>query len=889
MLRFCPKKIKQKFKIGKFEILDLVFIFLTAVIVLILLFAGGIPTNLAGWIPRGIISFVILIVGVILNIPLEADSPRLRSYVGGFIKFIFRRKKYEAVALEKDMGIEFQDYILYNPNKKLYSLAIEVKANLFLLKDVEEQDELINELSRTLKMVKKGTLLKLDIPINVADYYVQNKNKVDYFTNIIETSDNELAINNAQSEIAMLKEEEQTLKLYLTHEYQNQRYFVLLYNQTKDELINDSYNVLNLLKDAHFEGEIIGEETFRKVIKYYYDAAKNSEKDIVLNPWKENATSILINVGKDVNGKTIYKKYRNYAITSMPRQTINGWLSNLANMQGVKVSFKLNNNIQTIKSKNELSSGIMELKMQLNRPQKIYEREEIEWQIEACKNLISDLNSGREILRDVYVQFLVPDEINKDFLNQASMDGIKINKLFFRQAEAYLNCDLYKFCNTKPLKSATMTLPSSIVGANYMFSYPIFFDEQGELIGDSFGYPVFFDPFYNLNSKSNLRVNANISITGTSGVGKSYLSKILLLNNSTVADKIRILDPENEYASLCKNLYGKDINVSGGEEVINPLQIFPSLTEGEYSNDVSLHKQFLDEFFKTCIRKLHDDDLLSSYLNRCIDILYARYNYFDGCVISDNPDDYPIMQDLYDVIREQYNIELGKKNEYEARFYKELLTLLGSFVSNSDGNKEFIGAKAKLWNGKTTLKLDNRVIVFNFQNLLSSNNKDISAAQMLLVMKFLNQEIILNKNTNEKKHSKNKVVIMVDEAHNFISKDYPIALTFLYRMSKQIRKYDGSLIITTQQINDFLGGDENTAKLAKGIIANCQYSFIFGNPNSINEVKNLYGEIMRFTDDELSILRNNKRGTCLFQLSPNCRTILNVEAVGNTATFFDNR
>lgn len=230
-----------------------------------------------------------------------------------------------------------------------------------------------------------------------------------------------------------------------------------------------------------------------------------------------------------------------------------------------------------------------------------------------------------------------------------------------------------------------------------------------------------------------------------------------------------------------------------------------------------------------------------------------------------------------------------KNHDDEARYYKELLVLLSSFVKSEVNGKEFEGAKSRMWNGKTTLKLDNRVIVFNFQNLLSSNNKDISAAQMLLVMKFLNQEIILNKNNNFKNGTHNKVIIMVDEAHNFISKDYPVALTFLYRMSKQIRKYDGSLMITTQQINDFLGGDENTAKLAKGIIANCQYSFIFGNPNAINEVKNLYGEIMRFTEDELAIIRNNKRGECLFQLSPSCRTILNVSAIGKTNEFFDNK
>ncbi len=991
MLRFCPKKVKEKFKIGKFEILDVVGLFIAGVIVLVVMLFNGIPTSIKTLIPKLIISIVVGLVGFVLNYPFDADSPRLRSYILSGFKFLFKNKRYQNITLEKDLNLVFEKreygsneiYSLYNKARNQHMIAVEVKANLFLLKNEEEQDAYIDDLSKCLKYVKRGTILKVQMPINVGDYYLKNQAKQKRFNAVFNSlkygeyhllpigklkdldfedekieniklndleniedfnynylkkyadvykclEDNKIYIvleegfflykgnyrklneeeklllkvdktleqNNANSENILLKEEECALKDYLSHEYYNPRYFVLLYsNKDDDELVEDAFRLLSQLKEAHFDAEICSYENLRKMIRYYYDAGVDENEDIVLNSWKENAGTIVFNVGRDENGKKIEKKYHSYAISTMPRQTKNGWLHQLANLDGVKMSLKLKDTDMALRSKNELSSSIMELKMQLNRPQKVFERDEIQWQIDACYELISDLNAGDEVLRDCYIQFLVPEKTNKNFLQVAAMNNLKIDKLYFRQAESYLNCDIYKFLNQKDLKNVALKLPSSIVGSSYVFTYPTFFDTCGQFIGNSLQYPVFFDQFYNLNNKgSNLRVNANISITGTSGVGKSYLSKILLTNMSTAVDKIRILDPENEYSILCKNLYGRDINVSGGDEIINPLQIFPSIDgdEGGVSNDVTLHKQFLEEFFKTCIQKVNQDSLIASYLTHCLDILYARWGYYDGAYITDDPNKYPIMQDLYDVIQSEYQKTLEKGDEYEAKYYKELLILFSSFVRSTLDGKEFEGSKSKMWNGKTTLKLDNRLIVFNFQNLLSSNNKDISAAQMLLVMRFLNQEVILNKNYNEKyKNEENfeekKIVLMVDEAHNFISKDNPVALSFLYKMSKQIRKYSGSLIVTTQQINDFLGGDEETSKKAKGVIANCQYSFIFGNPNAINEVKNLYGEIMKFTDDEMTVLKNNKRGECLFQLSPSCRTILNTCAVGSTNKFFDNK
>ncbi len=874
MLRYCPKRMKEKTKIfGQLTLIDIVLMFIGLIVAVIILAIGGFTEAFLIKLPFAII---VLIIAFFFNYPLTGEgSTRIRTHLKNFLKYAFRKKKYNSCCLSKDLGLEFNEKYVFHKGRGIYSVVLEIEPSLFILKNEEEQDDIINNLANAFLYPSKFTLIKTDMFMNVGTYYENNQEKINSLEPKINT---DIA---AFSEMKVLKEEEYYLKEYLTRQYTNPKYFIIVYDFKIENLESVVSDFMNQLKMAKFDSKIASDKVIKKLYKNYYDCIENEKGDLVTNDWYEKYNHVVAKVGKDEKGNEIFRKFKVFSIQNLPRRVRNGWLADLSNINGVKLSFKVGSPVQALKIKNVLSGSAVELRMQLSKPKKLYEQEEIEYQIDCINQLISDLNNGNIQVRNCYVNFLVPLEAEKEFLQQANLMQIGIDRLLFRQAEAYLNCDLFKFLNLKEMKGVSNEFTSDIIASAYPFIYPTFFDKKGQYIGDSMGLPVFFDPFYNLNGDSNYRVNANISITGTSGVGKSYLSKVILLNSATTVQKIRILDPENEYSILANNLFGKVINVAGGIETVNPLQIFTSINEdkNDEKNVVTLHKQFLEEFFKTAIKRLQDDDLLSSYLFKAVDVLYSRWNYYDGCELSSNPKDYPLIKDLYSLLEELYSNEIQKKNEYEAHYYKELLILLSSFIGE--------GNKAKLWNNYTTLSLDNKIIVFNFQSLLNSANKNISAAQMLLIMKFLNQEIAMNRNNNHLLNKEDKVMIMVDEAHNFISKDYPIALNFLYKMSKQIRKYFGSLIITTQQINDFLGGDENTAKLARGIIANCQYSFIFGNPNAVNEVKNLYGEIMNFTEEELKILRDNQQGTCLMQLSPMVRSILKVACIGDSSIYFN--
>lgn len=111
---------------------------------------------------------------------------------------------------------------------------------------------------------------------------------------------------------------------------------------------------------------------------------------------------------------------------------------------------------------------------------------------------------------------------------------------------------------------------------------------------------------------------------------------------------------------------------------------------------------------------------------------------------------------------------------------------------------------------------------------------------MLLVLKWLDNEIIKNRDYNLRFGASRKIVIVIDEAHVFIDSKYPIALDFMYQMAKRIRKYNGMQIIITQNVKDFVGTEE-LARKSTAIINACQYSFIFPlSPNDMHDLCKLY-------------------------------------------------
>ena len=157
---------------------------------------------------------------------------------------------------------------------------------------------------------------------------------------------------------------------------------------------------------------------------------------------------------------------------------------------------------------------------------------------------------------------------------------------------------------------------------------------------------------------------------------------------------------------------------------------------------------------------------------------------------------------------------------------------------------------------------------------------------MLLVFKYLENEIIRNKDFNTLNDSNRKIVIAVDEAHTFINPKYPMALDFMAQMAKRIRKYGGMQIIITQNIKDFVGSPE-IARQSTAVINASQYSMIFSlAPNDISDLVSLYRNAGEINQDEQDSIVTANIGECFFISGPLSRTTFKISPLRTVQDIF---
>ncbi|MBR2052753.1 MAG: hypothetical protein IJ959_01205, partial [Clostridia bacterium] len=347
--------------------------------------------------------------------------------------------------------------------------------------------------------------------------------------------------------------------------------------------------------------------------------------------------------------------------------------------------------------------------------------------------------------------------------------------------------------------------------------------------------------------------------------------------------KIFILDPENEYTFLCDSLKGKFIDVGSSEMgIFNPFHIMTSLkddiidieevedVEAELANEendtdsLSQHLQFLEQFFKVILQGISSDAFET--LNSLIVDLYASKGITEKTRIKTlKPEDYPIFDDLYALLTKRI---AETNDEYQRKNLIIVQTYIKKFASG--------GRNSNLWNGPSSITTKENFVCFNFRSLLANNNELIANAQMLLVFKYLNNEIIKNRDFNLKFDTKRKVIVAVDEAHVFINPNYPVALDFMQQMAKRIRKYGGMQIVITQNIKDFVGSPE-IARQSTAVINASQYSLIFSlAPSDLNDLVELYRKSGEINQEEQNSIVTAGVGQTFLISGPMSRTMVQI-------------
>lgn len=579
---------------------------------------------------------------------------------------------------------------------------------------------------------------------------------------------------------------------------------------------------------------------------------------------------------------------QNFRVISYPMTVTNAWGAFVFDTPATKVVMKMKP-LDRARAIRSIDRSIDELRSQENNTGKASRLIDISTHIDTLSELLVMLQNDNEILMDVNIYVTGYDlegsmadpritvkpensalnhvaNMKKNIRRIYNDANLKLNNMMFMQMDAWIAGQVSGY---DPRGGRGRAIHSSSVAAVFPFVYPYTADSGGINLGRKNGIPVFIDFF----RRDDERVNSNMVIIGKSGSGKSYATKTLLANLAAENSKIFVLDPENEYTELARNLGGKIINVGNATHGrLNPFQIITNLEDdeegGEEGAGVSFHThlQFLEEFFKQILPDIEPDAL--EYLNNLIIRIYSLRGIDEHADLSKlKPEDYPVFDDLYDTILEEFQ---STKSDYLKSNLQILINYVAKFSSG--------GRNSVLWNGHSTITTEENFIVFNFQSLLANRNNLVANAQMLLVLKWLDNEIIKNRDYNIKYHASRKIVVVIDEAHVFIDNKYPLALDFMFQLAKRIRKYNGMQIVITQNIKDFVGSEE-IARKSTAIINACQYSLIFAlAPNDMHDLCRLYEKAGQINEQEQEEIINAARGQAFVITSPSSRSSIQVEA-----------
>ena len=890
--RIIPRRIKVKTEFFKgITLTDIIFAFI-GVGVAIALFTAQFDYHI--WVGIGW-----LIIAFTMFLPV-ADGIRFYYTIGYLFRFFAQKKKYVKDAKKNTSDISqiipfvgfYQDrFIDY---KEYYAQVVEISPVEFGLLNEFKQNMLIETFANALRRLTEAqtaSIVKLSKAMILDNYvYVEDKkyDSIIDLQNEGEMTPEEVEVRtpifeDRVSRVNALNKQEKVYKDYF--------YFVV-YDKDKEILETTVNGVMQTLSNsatpvttrlltgkdlavfvrATFGKEFDERELDSIPMSQYYDWCVPKELKFKA-------------AGYTVDGRA----YRHFAFSDYPLSVGNAWGFNFFSQDRTKIVVKIKP-IPKYRAERNIDKAIMEMESKASG--KSSKAIELQTHKDTLRELLVNLKNNNQQLFDINIYVVAEEAARKEVKAILKQEGYKVSELFARQVDGFISSNISMRDN---IKENLRGLPTSTLAAIFPFISGALQDREGFYIGYN-EYPIFVDFFL----RNRERVNSNMMVIGKSGSGKSFATKTLLANFAADNTKIFILDPEDEYTVLAGNLKGKVIDVgSSAMGIINPFHVMTTLKDDikdinemiddeeeeeaddgklklkESTDTFSTHLQFLEQFFKVILEGM-DSDAFEALNSLVVEVYNKKKINSKTDLDRLTPEDYPIFDDLYDLVCKKLEKE---KNEYHKRNLLTIQTYIKKFASG--------GRNSNLWNGPTSISTKENFVSFNFRSLLANRNEVIANAQMLLVFKYLDNEIIKNRDFNIKFKTNRKVIVAVDEAHVFINPNYPIALDFMAQMAKRIRKYTGMQIVITQNIKDFVGTPE-IQRQSTAVINASQYSMIFSlSPNDMNDLVELYRKSGEINEEEQNSIVTAGVGQCFFISGAMSRTMMQIEAPSAIREIFE--
>ena len=395
-------------------------------------------------------------------------------------------------------------------------------------------------------------------------------------------------------------------------------------------------------------------------------------------------------------------------------------------------------------------------------------------------------------------------------------------------------------------KKTQRNVLTSGAASTYMFTSFEMSDDSGVLLGvNRHNNSLCIVDLFN----TKINKNANLTMCGTSGAGKTFTLQLLALRMRMRGIQCYIIAPikGHEFKRACSKIGGEFIKIApGSPHCINVMEIRHTISpemelidEVDYNDMDSMLARKIQQlmiFFSLLIpdmtneeEQMLDEALIKTYndfgINHDNNSLYA-----DNTVFPPKLKKMPILGDLHKHLLE---------NPMTAR----VAAIVSRFVTGS----------AQSFNRQTNVDLTNKYIVLDLSELKGK----LLPVGMMIALDYVWDNI--------KADRTKKKAIMIDEIWQLIgASSNKMAAEFCLEIFKVIRGYGGAAIAATQDLSDFFSLDDG--KYGRAIINNSKNKIIL---NLEQDEAQYVREVLKLTKTEVRSITQFERGEALIHSNNN--------------------
>lgn len=416
----------------------------------------------------------------------------------------------------------------------------------------------------------------------------------------------------------------------------------------------------------------------------------------------------------------------------------------------------------------------------------------------------------------------------------------------FQQEEALRSVMPFLQINPKLQKKAQRNVLTSGAASTYMFTSFEMSDDSGVLLGvNRHNNSLCIVDLFN----TKINKNANLTMCGTSGAGKTFTLQLLALRMRMRGIQCYIIAPikGHEFKRACSKIGGEFIKIApGSPHCINVMEIRHTISpemelidEVDYNDMDSMLARKIQQlmiFFSLLIPDMTNEE--EQMLDEALIKTYNEFGithdnnslYADASCFPPKLKKMPILGDLHKHLLE---------NPMTAR----VAAIVSRFVTGS----------AQSFNRQTNVDLTNKYIVLDLSELKGK----LLPVGMMIALDYVWDNI--------KADRTKKKAIMIDEIWQLIgASSNKMAAEFCLEIFKVIRGYGGAAIAATQDLSDFFSLDDG--KYGRAIINNSKNKIIL---NLEQDEAQYVQDVLKLTRTEVRSITQFERGEALIHSNNN--------------------